>query len=52
MGLSKAEKEFLEGQSTPTPEYRRVLVHRIKKKREELLEDLQLIDAFLAKEEK
>jgi hypothetical protein len=50
--LSKAERDFIEGRLNPSPNYRYVLIHRIKKKRELMLEELKLIDSFLEKAEK
>jgi hypothetical protein len=50
--LSQAERDFIEGRIQPTPNYRRVLIHRIKRKRENATEELELIDAFLRKLEK
>ncbi len=47
--LSKAEKDFLEGKLSPDPNYRRVLIHRIRKKRQEMIQELRLIDSFLHK---
>jgi len=52
MTLSKKEKAFLEGKLKPSPVYYRVLVHRIKKKRLEMLRELELIEVFLQKNEK
>jgi len=45
--LSEAEIKFLKGELEPTPGYRRVLVHRIKKKREQLQQELALINEFI-----
>jgi hypothetical protein len=50
--LSKAEKDFIKGKLNPSPNYRYVLIHRIKKKREMMLQELQLIEAFLEKLER
>ncbi|MDI6715321.1 MAG: hypothetical protein QMD43_09945 [Thermodesulfovibrio sp.] len=50
--LSKAERDFIEGKLKPDPNYKRVLLHRIKKKREEMFKELKLIDSFLEKLEK
>jgi hypothetical protein len=47
--LSKAEKDFIEGKLKPNPNYRRVLIHRIKKKRQKMVEELKLIEKFLGK---
>jgi len=44
--LSDAEIKFLKGDLEPTPGYRRVLLHRIKKKREQLQGELALIMKF------
>jgi hypothetical protein len=48
--LSKAERDFLQGKIKPSSNYRRVLIYRIKKKRQKMIEDLKLIDCFLEKE--
>jgi hypothetical protein len=50
--LSKAEKDFIKGKLKPSSNYRYVLIHRIKKKREMMLQELQLIEAFLEKLER
>lgn len=47
--LSKAEIAFLEGRLEPTPGYRRVLLHRMKKKKLQMEEELALIDRFVEK---
>jgi len=47
--LSKTELQFVKGDLKPTDEYRRVLLHRIKKKREQMEKELQLITEFLEK---
>lgn len=47
--LSKAEIAFLKGELEPTPGYRRVLLHRIKKKKQQIEEELALINNFITK---
>jgi len=47
--LSDAEIKFLKGELEPTPGYRRVLLHRIKKKKGQLEEELRLINEFIQK---
>lgn len=47
--LSDAEIAFLKGELNPTPGYRRVLLHRIKKKKEQIEDELDLINEFITK---
>ena len=51
-GLNKSERDFLEGKLEPSPEYRRVLIHRIKRKRQRMIQDLKLIDSFIKTDKK
>jgi len=44
--LSKAEIKFLKGELQPSEGYRRVLLHRIRKKKEQMREELKLIERF------
>jgi len=45
--LSKSEKAFIQGKLKPNPNYRRVLIHRIRKKKQKMIEELRLIEEFL-----
>jgi hypothetical protein len=45
------EGDFIDGKLDPNPGYRRVLVHRIRKKREAKILELKQIDEFLKKTE-
>jgi hypothetical protein len=45
--LSKTERAFVEGKLKPNPNYKYVLIHRIKKKRQKMIEELKLIEEFL-----
>jgi len=47
--LSEAEIKFLKGELEPNPGYRRVLLHRIKKKKQQMEEELALINEFIKK---
>jgi hypothetical protein len=50
--LSKSEKDFIEGKLKPNSNYKYVLIHRIRRKKEKMIKELHLINSFLEKMEK
>ncbi|MEM1756496.1 MAG: hypothetical protein QW770_00450 [Candidatus Bathyarchaeia archaeon] len=45
--LSQTQRLFIEGKITPSRRHQYVLIHRIRKKRQQMIEELYLIENFL-----